>query len=118
MGAIIAQGPESAAAGLARASQLHPVESATVERSAPGLPGFARRALALPADTIALWALVALCVVAVVGFFTWVTYPNYDSYYALLWGDELLHRLRETPEWRYVEREVDVRLRKMPDAVR
>ena len=27
---------------------------------------------------------------AVVGFFTWVTYPNYDSYYALLWGDELL----------------------------
>ena len=27
-----------------------------------------------------------LCVVAVVGFFTWVTYPNYDSYYSLLWG--------------------------------
>ncbi len=67
------------------------MESATVERSAPGLPGFARRALALPADTVALWALVALCVVAVIGFFTWVTYPNYDSYYALLWGDELLH---------------------------
>ncbi len=89
--AIIAQGPESAAAGLARASQLHPVESATVERSAPGLPGFARRALALPADTLALWALAVLCIVAVVGFFTWVTYPNYDSYYALLWGDELLN---------------------------
>src|SRR5262245_35868689 len=30
--------------------------------------------------------------------------------------DELLHRLRETPEWRYVEREVDVRLRKTPEA--
>jgi hypothetical protein len=29
--------------------------------------------------------------------------------------DELLHRLRETPEWRYVEREVDVRLRKTPE---
>ncbi len=67
------------------------VESATVERSAPGTPGIARRALALPADTIALWVLVALLVLAVVGFFTWVTYPNYDSYYALLWGDELLH---------------------------
>ena len=67
------------------------MESATVERTAPGLPGFARRALALPADTVALWALAALCVLAVVGFFTWVTYPNYDSYYALLWGDELLH---------------------------
>ena len=32
----------------------------------------------------------ALCVLAVVGFFTWVTYPNYDSYYSLLWGHELL----------------------------
>jgi hypothetical protein len=64
------------------------VESATVERSAPGLPGFARRALALPADTVALWALAGLCVLAVVGFFTWVTYPHYDSYYALLWGQE------------------------------
>ena len=68
-----------------------PVESATVERSAPGIPGIARRALALPADTVALWVLAGLCVLAVVGFFTWVTYPNYDSYYALLWGDELLH---------------------------
>jgi len=67
------------------------VESATVERSAPGLPGFARRALALPADTVARWAFAGLCVLAVVGFFTWVTYPNYDSYYALLWGEELLN---------------------------
>ena len=32
----------------------------------------------------------ALCVLAVVGFFTWVTYPNYDSYYSLLWGQEVL----------------------------
>ena len=47
--------------------------------------------LALPADTLALWAFVGLCVLAVVGFFTWVTYPNYDSYYSLLWGEELLH---------------------------
>jgi hypothetical protein len=67
-----------------------PVESATVERSAPGFSGIARRALALPADTVALWALAVLCVLAVIGFFTWVTYPNYDSYYALLWGKELL----------------------------
>jgi hypothetical protein len=66
------------------------LESATVERSAPGFPGFARRALTLPADTLAAWALVLLCVLAVVGFFTWVTYPNYDSYYSLLWGQEML----------------------------
>jgi len=44
----------------------------------------------LPADRLALWAFVALCVLAVVGFFTWVTYPNYDSYYSLLWGKEVL----------------------------
>ena len=37
-----------------------------------------------------MWAFVVLCVLAVVGFFTWVTYPNYDSYYSLLWGQELL----------------------------
>lgn len=67
-----------------------PVESATVEPSAPGFPGIARRLLALPADTIALWALAVLCVLTVVGFFTWVTYPNYDSYYSLLWGREIL----------------------------
>jgi hypothetical protein len=50
----------------------------------------ARRARSLSADTLALWALVGLCVLAVVGFFTWVTYPNYDSYYSLLWGKEIL----------------------------
>jgi hypothetical protein len=66
------------------------LESATVERSAPGFPGFARRALSLPADTLAVWALLALCILAVAGFFTWVTYPNYDSYYSLLWGQEVL----------------------------
>ena len=42
-----------------------PVESATVEPSAPGFPGIARRLLALPADTIALWALAVLCVLTV-----------------------------------------------------
>jgi hypothetical protein len=50
----------------------------------------ARRARSLSADTLALWALAGLCILAVVGFFTWVTYPNYDSYYSLLWGQEIL----------------------------
>jgi hypothetical protein len=30
--------------------------------------------------------------------------------------DDLLRRLRETPEWQYVEREVEVRLRKTPES--
>jgi hypothetical protein len=64
------------------------LESATVDRSAPGFAGIARRAQALRADYLAVWAFVGLCVLAVIGFFTWVTYPNYDSYYSLLWGQE------------------------------
>lgn len=32
-----------------------------------------------------------LCVATLVGFLVYPTYPNYDSYYSLLWGRELLH---------------------------
>jgi hypothetical protein len=35
--------------------------------------------------------LAALCVGAVVGYFAFPTYPTYDSFYALLWGRDLLH---------------------------
>ncbi len=48
------------------------------------------RVRSIPADLVALWSLAGLTVVALVGFFVRVTYPNYDSYYALLWGRELL----------------------------
>ena len=44
-------------------------------------------------------------------FLTWFEFTPADT----VAFDELLHRLRETPEWRYVEREVDVRLRKTPE---
>jgi hypothetical protein len=44
----------------------------------------------MPPDLIAVWAFAAVAVLAVIGFFVRVTYPNYDSYYALLWGRELL----------------------------
>ena len=33
---------------------------------------------------------VLLCLAAAVGFFAFPTYPNYDSYYSLLWGREVL----------------------------
>ena len=64
------------------------VESATVQRRASGYAGLATRVRALPADAIALWAFVALTILAIVGFFVRVTYPNYDSYYSLVWGRE------------------------------
>ena len=32
-----------------------------------------------------------LCVGALVGYFAFPTYPTYDSFYALLWGRDLLH---------------------------
>ena len=40
------------------------------------------------------WAaigLAALCAGAVIGYFAFPTYPTYDSFYALLWGRDLLH---------------------------
>jgi hypothetical protein len=36
-------------------------------------------------------ALAALSVATLVGFLIYPTYPNYDSYYSLLWGREVLH---------------------------
>jgi hypothetical protein len=35
--------------------------------------------------------LAAISVIAVVGFFVYPTYPNYDSLYSLIWGKDLLH---------------------------
>ncbi len=40
------------------------------------------------------WSKVAfalLCVAALAGYFAFPTYPTYDSFYALLWGRDLLH---------------------------
>jgi hypothetical protein len=45
-------------------------------------------------------------------FLTWFEFAPAEA----VAFDELLRRLRETPEWRYVEREVELRLRKAPDA--
>ena len=42
----------------------------------------------------ATWAqlgFAALCVGALIGYFAFPTYPTYDSFYALLWGRDLLH---------------------------
>ena len=48
----------------------------------------ARRSL--DAGSIARVAFGLLCLACAVGFLVYPTYPNYDSYYSLLWGRELL----------------------------
>src|SRR5580698_9239971 len=66
------------------------MDSATLTRLTPGpfRPAGHRRPRA------ATWAKIglgALCVGALVGYFAFPTYPTYDSFYALLWGRDLLH---------------------------
>src|SRR4051795_13298378 len=46
------------------------------------------RVLALPWPALAL---AALAIATLVGFLVYPTYPNYDSYYSLIWGREILH---------------------------
>ena len=48
------------------------------------------RARSLDGETVARVAFGLLCVAVAVGFFIYPTYPNYDSYYSLLWGREVL----------------------------
>src|SRR5262249_36835869 len=44
-------------------------------------------------------------------FLTWFEFAPGDG----VAFDDLLRRLRDTPEWRFVEREVELRLRKTPE---
>jgi hypothetical protein len=63
--------------------------SATLTRPGPGhdeAPARRRRATPWPA-----LALAALALGTLVGFLVRPTFPNYDSYYSLLWGREVLH---------------------------
>jgi MFS family permease len=66
--------------------------SATITRPAPGPdPAAGRR------NRLRSWPMLALIVLAlgtVIGFLVYPTYPNYDSYYSLLWGRELLHGVK------------------------
>jgi hypothetical protein len=66
--------------------------SATITRPAPGpdhVSGRRARRLSWP-----LLLLIALALGTLVGFLVYPTYPNYDSYYSLLWGRELLHGIK------------------------
>jgi hypothetical protein len=59
-------------------------------RPRPG-PVWLARLRAVPASAWAKLGFAALCVGALVGFFAFPTYPTYDSYYALIWGRDILH---------------------------
>jgi len=50
-----------------------------------------QRLRAVGASTWAKVAFALLCVLALIGYFAFPTYPTYDSFYALLWGRDLLH---------------------------
>jgi hypothetical protein len=65
------------------------MESASLTRDRPG-SGIAARARELDFDRVAKAAFIVLCACFLVGFLVYPTYPNYDSYYSLLWGREVL----------------------------
>src|SRR5438105_8438211 len=66
------------------------MESATLTQLSPGTIRLARLRSVRPAAW-ALIAFVAMCVAALIGYLAFPTYPTYDSFYALLWGRDLLH---------------------------
>src|SRR5438093_1018408 len=65
------------------------MESATLTRRGPG--SIRLRLRAVPAARWARIAFAVMCVAALVGYLAFPTYPTYDSFYALLWGRDLLH---------------------------
>src|SRR3954452_6767706 len=66
------------------------MESATLTR--PGArTGWAARLRAVPATGWAAAGLALVTVAALVGYLVYPTFPNYDSYYSLLWARESLH---------------------------
>jgi hypothetical protein len=66
------------------------MDGATLPRPRAGHVRLARLR-AVPGATWARLGFAALCAGALFGYFAFPTYPTYDSFYALLWGRDLLH---------------------------
>jgi hypothetical protein len=68
------------------------MESAILTRRRPGPSSTARLRGALSDHRrLARIGFLVLCTAALIGYFAFPTYPTYDSFYALLWGRDLLH---------------------------
>jgi len=65
------------------------MESAALNRRGP-VSGIAARVRGADSALLARVAFALLCLGFAVGYFVYPTYPNYDSYYSLLWGREVL----------------------------
>jgi hypothetical protein len=66
------------------------MHDATLPRPRPVTTGLGRLR-GVPASTWAKLAFAGLCVGALVGYLAFPMYPTYDSYYALIWGRDILH---------------------------
>jgi hypothetical protein len=66
------------------------MHSAMLTRRRPGSIQLTRLRAGSPGSWAVL-AFAAMCVAALIGYFAFPTYPTYDSFYALLWGRDLLH---------------------------
>jgi Dolichyl-phosphate-mannose-protein mannosyltransferase len=66
------------------------VSSATLTRQPPATSQFSRLR-GIPAGQWAKLGFALLCLGALAGYLAFPTYPTYDSFYALLWGRDLLH---------------------------
>src|SRR3982075_4738190 len=66
------------------------MQSATLPRQRPGTIRLARLR-AIGGGRWAMLGFAVMCVAALIGYFAFPTYPTYDSFYALLWGRDLLH---------------------------
>src|SRR5246127_1050800 len=66
------------------------MQSATPTRLRPGpiSPAAVRAGVSSPTAKLAF---AAMCLAALIGYLAFPTYPTYDSFYALLWGRDLLH---------------------------
>src|ERR1700704_1198569 len=66
------------------------MQSATLTRRRPG-PIRLAQLRAVRAGTWAQVGFAAMCLGALIGYFVYPTYPTYASFYALLWGRDVLH---------------------------
>jgi hypothetical protein len=66
------------------------MQSTTLTRRRPG-PIWLAHIRSTSGSTWVWIALAVLCVGALAGYIAFPTYPTYDSFYALLWGRDLLH---------------------------